>query len=91
MIPPNVGMNEDGPSRLPLPSSRESHDAGAGPDRTGGTDGKKPAGIDPVAEPGQAAEASPLPFDATNGMEPDDARCVVARSGVLRDEHEILD
>ena len=33
MIPPNVGMNEDGPSRLPLPSSRESHNAGAGVDR----------------------------------------------------------
>ena len=49
------------------------------------------AGIDPVAEPGRAAEASPPPFDATNGMEPDDARSVVARSGALRDEHEILD
>ena len=47
--------------------------------------------IDPVAEPGQAAEASPPPFDATNGMEPDDARCVGACADVLRDEHEILD
>ena len=35
--------------------------------------------------------ALPPPFDATNGIEPDDARCVVARSDVLRDEHEILD
>ena len=54
---------------------------------TGGTS----AGIDPGAETGQAAEASAPPFDATNGMEPDDARCVVARSGVLRDEHAIPD
>ena len=47
--------------------------------------------IDPVAEPGQAAHASSPPFDATNGMEPDDARCVGACSNVLRDEREIID
>ena len=47
-------------------------------------------GINPVAEPGQAAEALPPPFDATNGIEPDDARYVVARSGVLRDEHAVI-
>ena len=47
--------------------------------------------IDPVAEPGQAAEASLPLFDATNGMEPDDARCVGACSDVLRDEHEVVD
>ena len=35
--------------------------------------------------------ASPPLFDATNGMEPDDARCVGACSNVLRDEHEIVD
>ena len=46
--------------------------------------------IDPVAETGQAARASSAPFVATNGMEPDDARCVSA-SNVLRDEHEIVD
>ena len=45
--------------------------------------------INPVAEPGQAADASPPPFDATNGMEPNDARCAGACSDVLRDEHEI--
>ena len=47
--------------------------------------------IDPVAEPGQAAHASFPPFDATNGMEPDDTRYVGACSNVLRDEHEIVD
>ena len=47
--------------------------------------------IDLAAEPGQAAEAWLPPFDATNGMEPDDARYVGASSDVLRHEHEILD
>ena len=45
----------------------------------------------PVAEPGQAADASSPAFDATNGMEPNDARCVGAKSDVLRDEHEVVD
>ena len=35
--------------------------------------------------------ASSPPSDATNGMEPDDGRCVGACSDVLRDEHEIVD
>ena len=47
--------------------------------------------IDAVAEPGQAAEASLPLFDATNGLEPDDARCVGACSDVLRDEHDVVD
>ena len=55
------------------------------------TKGRHKQMIDPVAEPGQAAHASSPPFDATNGMEPDDARCVGACSNVLRDEHEIVD
>ena len=38
-----------------------------------GTVASSVTGVYPVAEPGQAAEASPPPFDAT-GMEPDDAR-----------------
>ena len=45
---------------------------------------------DPVAEPGQAAHASPPPFDATNGIEPDDPRYVGVCSNVLREEHEIV-
>ena len=36
-------------------------------------------------------DASSPPSDATNGMEPDDGRCVGACSDVLRDEHEIVD
>ena len=56
-----------------------------------GDQGRHKQMIDPVAEPGQAAHASPPLFDATNGMEPDDARCVGACSNVLRDEHEIVD
>ena len=44
---------------------------------------------DSVAEPGQAAEASPPPFDTTDGMEPDDARYLGTCSNVLRDEHKI--
>ena len=48
--------------------------------------------IDPVARnlDGLPNAASP-PSDATNGMEPDDARCIGAGSDVLRDEHEIVD
>ena len=56
-----------------------------------GDQGRHKQMIDPVAKPGQAAHASFPPFDATNGMEPDDARCVGACSNVLRDEHEIVD
>ena len=56
-----------------------------------GDQGRHKQMIDPVAEPGQAAEASLPLFDATNGMEPDDARCVGACSDVLRDEHEVVD
>ena len=56
-----------------------------------GDHGRHKQMIDPGAETGQAADASPPPFDATNGMEPDDARYVGASSNVLRDEHEIVD
>ena len=55
-----------------------------------GDQGRHKQMIDPVAEPGQAAHASPLPFDGTNGMEPDDPRYVGACSNVLREEHEIV-
>ena len=58
---------------------------------TAGDHGRHNQMIDPVPETGQAADASPPPFDATNGMEPDDARCVGASSNVLGDEHEIVD
>ena len=70
MTPPNVGMNEDRPLKGPAAAVWNL----TTPVWAGGADRKKPAGIHPVAEPGQAAEPA-----------------VVARSGVLRDEHEILD
>ena len=57
----------------------DGHDAG-GCERVTGKSGMRPA-----------AEASLPLFDATNGMEPDDARCVGACSDVLRDEHEVVD
>ena len=44
--------------------------------------------IDPVADLDGLPNASSPPSDATNGMEPDDARYVGACSDVLRDEHE---
>ena len=47
--------------------------------------------IDPVVDLDGLPKASSPPSDATNGMEPDDARRVGACSDVLRDEHEIVD
>ena len=46
--------------------------------------------IDPVAEPGQAAEASPRRSTRPTA-EPNDAPCGGACSNVLRDDHELVD
>ena len=47
--------------------------------------------VDPVGGTWTGYPRLAPPFDATNGMEPDDARCLGACSDVLRDEHEIVD
>ena len=57
MTAPNVGMNEDGPSRRPLPGSRESHD-GTPVWTGGGTDGRKPASNASIAAVSVSAVAS---------------------------------
>ena len=60
------------------------------PGRTGGQTARNPLGSTPSRNLDGLPNASFPPSDATNGMEPDDARYVGACSNVLREEHEIV-